>query len=85
MSTKERIEELENVVDQIQGHLYGPVSDDIERLHQCVDMWADVSLNTRVEALDITVKSLIKMLGKKKRAKYIQKLVEVLEGDAFDE
>ena len=85
MSTKERLLDLESVVDQMQGHLYGPVSDDIERLHQSVDMWADVPLNTRVEALDVTVKALIKMLGKKKRVKYIQKLVEALEEDVVDD
>lgn len=42
-------------LNQLERHVYGPLSEDIERLHEQVDMWADVPLKERVRELERAV------------------------------
>lgn len=42
-------------LSQLERHVYGPLSEDIERLHEQVDMWADVPLKKRVKDLEQAV------------------------------
>lgn len=47
-----RLFRLENHLQELENHTYNAVGDDIDRLHDQVDMWADVPLKDRVSGIE---------------------------------
>jgi len=52
--TEARLFRLEQHMSELEQHTYDAVGDDIERLHEQVDMWAGTPLKDRVESLEGT-------------------------------
>lgn len=78
MRKRDLVERLE----AIEEHVYGPVGDDIEQLHQCVDMWSDPCLKDRVSTLEEAFDLLVQVLSKEQVKRVLTILTNSLEVEA---